>query len=411
MSRITEVADWVNKFVSDRFTYEAAVNTAVSHFGITRDTVLRYCQKAKKMQGMELPEQQVSVPDTYTVSENDILRQNVKDLQKQLRVTQKHAVTTETIRKEIFKLSDFDFTPPPWLSDAKWPRDSYPGIPTLDLSDIHWSEVVTPGQVFGLNEYNSEIARTRLQYVVDKAIGILQNYITPAKYPGIVLILGGDMLSGEIHEELTQSNDNTMMGAALDCAENLGACVKRLTAAFGKVHIYGVAGNHSRTSRKPRMKFYAETNFDWLIYQMLERFILSECKGVTCTFPPARDLTYELLGHRFRLTHGDQFRGGDGMIGALGPIIRGDKKKRASALTMPGQHEIYDTLVVHHFHQTLMRPNLIVNGSLKGYDEFGMALGFDFEPPIQNLWITHPRWGINYNIPLIADPNWKGEGE
>lgn len=29
----------------------------------------------------------------------------------------------------------------------------------------------------------------------------------------------------------------------------------------------------------------------------------------------------------YLLTHGDQFRGGDGVIGALGPIIRGDHKK------------------------------------------------------------------------------------
>ena len=37
--------------------------------------------------------------------------------------------------------------------------------------------------------------------------------------------------------------------------------------------------------------------------------------------PDGPDCLYQVFNHRYLLTHGDQFRGGDGLIGCLGPIV------------------------------------------------------------------------------------------
>lgn len=50
------------------------------------------------------------------------------------------------------------------------------------------------------------------------------------------------------------------------------------------------------------------------------------------------------MGHRYLLTHGDQFRDGDGMI-ARCPIIRGDHRQRSrnNQIDMA-----YDTMLLGH---------------------------------------------------------------
>jgi hypothetical protein len=100
------------------------------------------------------------------------------------------------------------------------------------------------------------------------------------------------------------------------------------------------------------------------------------------------------------LSHGDQFRGGDGMIGALGPIIRGDHKKRSRNAQIDLE---YDTLILGHWHQYIHMRRLIVNGSLKGYDEYAYGNNYPFEPPTQALWMTHPKYGITYRAPVYVD--------
>lgn len=366
---------------------------ACKNFDISLETGKRYLRK--------LNEPEVLRPDHDT----NVLQSRVKDLELALRQANKEATSAIQVRQYIFGLKDYEPEEPAWTTSREWTADSFPGVPMLMLSDLHWGEVVFPAQIFNSNHYDLETARLRLRNVVEKAAGILHTYMAPNKFPGIVVVLGGDMVTGDIHDDLKVTNEKEIMPTVLDCADHLAAALRYLAEQFGSVHVVGVPGNHGRNTIKPRSKFYAETNFDWLIYQLLERYLADE--PITFNCPAARDVTFEVAGRRYRLTHGDQFRGGDGIIGPLGPISRGDMRKRNAAMGMPGQPELYDTLLCGHFHRLIMLPKLIVNGSLKGYDEYAMQNNFEFDPPQQALWITHPRYGQNYYIPIIADPDWR----
>ena len=88
------------------------------------------------------------------------------------------------------------------------------------------------------------------------------------------------------------------------------------------------------------------------------------------------------------------------MIGALGPIIRGDHKKRSRNTQIDLE---YDTLLLGHWHSYIHLTRLIVNGTLKGYDEYAYANNFPFEQPQQALWITHPRHGITFRMPVYVE--------
>jgi hypothetical protein len=332
------------------------------------------------------------------------IKQQLREAERKLKQVEQANITADQVREYVFGLA-IDRPPiPDWVNN----RQDFPyhhGIPTLFLSDLHQGETVEPDKVFGANKFNSNISRKRIFRVVDSAINLTYGILKDPTFPGIVLVLGGDMVTGTIHEEIVVGSDRMIMSQTLDIADIVHACILKLIKHYGKVFIPCVPGNHGRTTRKPSFKFYAETNFDWLVYQMLERYLAREVAAGQVVFvsPAAQDVTYMVAGRRFRLSHGDQFRGGDGIIGPLGPITRGNNKKRSMALSLPTDSEQYDTLLVGHFHTLYQSHKLIINGSTKGFDEYALANNFEYEPPQQALFLTHEKYGINHFMPVLAD--------
>jgi hypothetical protein len=257
--------------------------------------------------------------------------------------------------------------------------------------------------VNNVNEYTVAIARERLRYCIETAVHLCRILDRDMRYPGIVVPLGGDMVSGAIHEELRASNEIPTMPVVLDLVDNLVPAIRTLADVFGAVFLPCVSGNHGRDTLKIYAKGRNHTSFDWLLYQFLARTFQHD-KRVTFYVPEGSDAYYRVFDHKYLLTHGDQFRGGDGMIGALGPILRGDHKKRSRNAQVEMD---YDTMVIGQWHQRIQLTRVIVNSCLKGYDEYAFTNNFPFEQPSQNLWITNPRYGITYDMPVYVDPRHK----
>ena len=104
-----------------------------------------------------------------------------------------------------------------------------------------------------------------------------------------------------------------------------------------------------------------------------------------------------MLGHRFLLTHGDNLgvKGGDGIIGAIGPIARGTMKIGRSQAVV-GQD--FDTVILGHWHTYIPRGEaapVAVNGTLKGFDEFAhIFLRVPYSQPSQALLFVNADHGI-----------------
>ena len=62
-------------------------------------------------------------------------------------------------------------------------------------------------------------------------------------------------------------------------------------------------------------------------------------------------------------------------------------------------------MVLGHFHQLIMAPSsgFLLNGSLKGYDEYASIGNFAFEVPQQALWINVPGKGVLWQTALLVD--------
>lgn len=368
-------------------------SAAAAALGIPRTTLnSRYSEAMSRAASGRDPERPAPEDPKET---NERLSSLVTELRARLaRVNHAQSLTEEYVKLKILELRDAAVEPPEWTLSPGGQKPGITGVPILFASDWHWGEVVDPSQIGGVNQFNMEIGHRRAKRLIEKCIDLCFNHLANPEYPGIVFALGGDMVSGWIHEELEITNEKPIMPVVVDLIGVLSTCISKLADAFGRVFVPAVTGNHGRNHKRPRSKDRVFDNFDWLIYQMLaKRF--EDDKRVSFLIPDGPDCLFSVYGHRYLLTHGDQFRGGDGMIGMLGPVTRGDMKKRARNAQINLE---YDTMMIGHWHQLHMGTRVIVNGSLKGYDEYAAANNFGFEVPQQALWIARPTSGISFRM-------------
>lgn len=337
-------------------------------------------------------------------ADNDQLRDRLREVETQLRNIRSNTLTDEYVKRKILGLREELDTvdSPKWAITPK--RDkALPGVPVTIWSDWHWGEVVNKGELGSINEFNLEIAHRRAKTLSDRTIYLLTEHVVRPQYPGIIVCLGGDLMSGDIHDELTATNEVATLPAMLDLFGVLCVMLARMADCFGKVFVPCVSGNHGRLTHKPRAKQRNFTNLDWLLYQFLRRHF--ESKGdwrVKFMIPDSPDARFRVWGFNYCLTHGDQFRGGDGMIGHFGPVMRGHKKKLAREASIGRD---FDLMMHGHFHTYFPTGQIIGNGSLKGYDEYAAGLNLPYEPPIQALWLCHPEHGVVQHLPIYLEPH------
>lgn len=334
--------------------------------------------------------------DQLRISE---VRREVQDLRERNRQLERMALTGEALRELAGSLGSPQVDPDPeWLRGAKQPR-SVTGTAVLFLSDIHAGERVQRAQVGGANQYDLATMERRLHNTFRTAVVLLSEFMASPKFDGIVVPMGGDLFSGRIHEELNETNEEPIQRTMLRLEEILIEGLEGLARTFGKVHVPCVTGNHGRMTRKPQFKNRAFDNFEWLTYQRLAAYFKRDTR-LTFDIPEGPDTYFRIYDKRFCLTHGDQFRGGDGVGGILVPIRRGLSRKQFRDSAMGSR---WDVMLIGHWHQYHHMNDLVVNGSVKGADEYSYANNFAFEPPTQALFVVHPEVGVTARWPVFCD--------
>jgi hypothetical protein len=328
-------------------------------------------------------------------------RFQIKNLTRETESLRNALEAEERTRAAILELDRLTPCQPEWLT-GKHTHDS-PGVPMTVWSDWHWGERVFREQVGGVNTFNRRIAKERVERLVDSTIMLCKEFMVKPDYPGIVVCLGGDMITGDIHEELRETNEGTVQECLLEVEGYLTAGLTRIAEAFGQVFVPCVVGNHGRDTLKPRMKNRVYTSHEWLMYRRLANHFSADPR-LLFQVPGETDAHFKVFNHRFLLTHGDALgvKGGDGMIGALGPITRGAIKVGRSEAQIGRD---FDTLVMGHWHTYIPRSDashVIVNGALKGYDEYArIGLRVPYSRPSQALWFVHPSYGITCQWPIF----------
>jgi hypothetical protein len=288
--------------------------------------------------------------------------------------------------------------PPKWVRSTAG-KKGRKAIVTLQLTDTHFDEVVRPEQVAFINAYDRQIAEQRLQRWVDRSIDLARKWVGGIDIEGCTVFATGDILSGDIHAELKESNEDTLYASAVHWTEQLITALSTLAVEFDRLHIAAVVGNHGRNSRKPVYKQRAQSNIEWLMWRLIARHFADD-ERLTFQVSDAMDLSVKIYNTSYLITHGDEFRGGSGISGAMAPLALGQHR---TTLRQMATDSPMDYMVVGHFHQ--YRPpsqGLVMGGSLKGYDEYAFGKRLRPEPAQQAFWITSPEHGPTISAPVLV---------
>lgn len=279
----------------------------------------------------------------------------------------------------------------------------------LMVSDIHYGEVVDAFSMMQFNEYNCDIASERLKALAETVTDLAKDHLGAGYYfkECYVLCLG-DWVSGNIHKELVEGAP----GNALVWTINIGyigaQLVRDLLMAFPRVHLKCEYGNHGRLTKEKRYKA-RYFNWDWVAYQYMAMFLADEIKRkrVTCEIPWSPWLLCNIEGYNFLLLHGDDIMSWN-QIPWYG-IRRTDHNLQE---LLAGRGRIH-YMVLGHFHNmgTLDKTSgeIILNGSVKGGDEYSMGRLFSSPRPRQMFAGVHKDRGISFEFKIDVDRPIRGE--
>lgn len=260
------------------------------------------------------------------------------------------------------------------------------------LSDIHIGEVVNKASVLGKNEYNPTVAKERIEKYFIKLNEIIQRNPIDSLIIGIL----GDVIGGYIHPELEQTNSMSPMQESQFAQEIMLSGIKYLYDNTNiDIQIVCVIGNHGRTTRRKQFSNGWQMNYEYFMYKNMEQFCRLNGMGDRITFiiPESEMAVVDVMGKRLLFHHGDGFKSMGAMGGIYPQLFR-------------WWHRISNTLKVDkafigHWHNQSFLRDVIVNGSVKGWDSFALALGMPYEEPMQSFCILNEKKGFKIYIPIF----------
>ena len=222
----------------------------------------------------------------------------------------------------------------------------------------------------------------------------------------------GDMISGDIHEELARTNVENCMLQMMNGAFLISQAIRELSAHFTTIRIPAVVGNHGRMTRKiPSKDKYMD--WDYMMYQWIAAFC-KDLDNVNFEIPKSFMHIFEVANQRILIMHGDSISGG----GSLNAITASVQKLRTviqygERTGAEDRFTGFDAVMIGHFHRIdeydIGTGPLLINGTLKGGDEFTTSRLHVATAPKHLISWWHPELGYLGKEIIYLDKYDKGE--
>ncbi len=267
------------------------------------------------------------------------------------------------------------------------------------LTDTHVGDYVTSEQMVGLNSYDIELFSRRIWGWSNQVLSLAEYRRNICDVNELVIPMLGDMISGDIHDELARTNVDNCMMQMMYGAKIIGQALMFLAPHFDEIRVPCVVGNHGRMTRKiPSKDKYMD--WDYMLYQWVSVFCAKQ-KNIKFEIPKSFAHVVTVAGRDLLMMHGDSVSGG----GATATIQRAITSLRAvlqyktqiitdEKFSVP---EKFDDVLLGHFHRVdeidIGTGSLHICGTTKGGDEFVFSRLHVITKPKHIVLYYHPQYG------------------
>lgn len=261
------------------------------------------------------------------------------------------------------------------------------------LSDVHYEESVRSKSVFNRNEYDLNIASKRLNEYFARVARLTAKEQNDVTIKEGVMFLGGDFISGRIHEELLENCQLRPIDSILQVMAHIDGGIQFLLDNTNlKWTFVCSCGNHGRISKKTHFSTEQGNNLEWFMYHKLA----DKYKGnprITFVTEPSYHTYLIVYDKVLRFHHGHAVKYWGGIGGLTIPL------NKAIAQWNTVYRADFDFL--GHHHQHMVHSNFVVNGSVIGYNAYSIAIKAPYERPKQAFVLLDRDRGISVSMPIM----------
>ncbi len=249
------------------------------------------------------------------------------------------------------------------------------GVGILGLGDMHIGKVIKQASVDNYNAYNKTIIPRRKDNLINSFMYMLENERKLAEIKRLVIILGGDILDGHLHEDSQIDMDpiEQVIYAEEMLSDILMTILKR--GQFQEVEVYCLYGNHDRMTPRIMIAKLSQTSLAQVMYRMLAKRFEKESK-IYFNIAESYEVQFNINKFKVKIQHGHMIRGGNGIGGIYSAVARYLRKSRDDA----------DLNWIFHFHSFAYMPGnrVLMNPCFCGYDAYARdMLRVEGQPPAQ----------------------------
>jgi hypothetical protein len=249
-------------------------------------------------------------------------------------------------------------------------------------SDWHLEQEVDPTKINEPNAYSLEIAKKRAQQFFRATLILLREAEQNVHIKDLVLWLGGDFITGNIHTENLKICKLGPSPAICFARDLLVSGIEFLLENTDlNIIIPFNHGNHARITDKVWKSSEEDNSLEYILYDDIA-FYFRNNKRITMVPPRGAIANIEVYGLKIAFVHGHHgFRYSDGVGGLYIPARKYMMRKFPS----------HYLVCMGHYHQYLQDTKFICNGSMIGYDQYADSMGFPFEIPKQTFFLIEEK--------------------
>ena len=343
------------------------------------------------------------------------LREQQSELAGELRrqIADKEAVL-DGYKKEHGKLEDFfaqvtaQILPVLPLESVYEKGSGKVGTPcaaVMRISDGHMGAVQLPDEIEGFGEFNPELCKSRQIDYAQRFCKWVDTNRGAYQIDEVHVIVTGDLISGDIHDELRVTNAFPTPVQCVRAAEVLVEQIRLVASDFTSVVVHFlVEDNHARLTKKPQAKEAGYNSLNYVVGKLAEVY-LSNLANVEFNVYPQFEKIVHVLNRQYLISHGHGIKGWMGVPWYGIERHVGKEAKNRLQIIMDDITKAKDVgfhkYLFGHYHTYIETDLYSCCPSVSGTDAHDHKNGRHGLPG-QSAWLVHPKYAefnwINFKL-------------